>query len=144
NFHRHIDVILDARFAAWDNREVLVTVDSYNAAPGRTDHYQMDPERGWKYAGETIGSIETGPNDLQIKVTETFKEPPLLVTARKNTSRVLWDPNPQLQHIQLAEVSIYKWKDPEGRDWTGALYKPANYQSGRRYPLVVQTHGFVE
>jgi dipeptidyl aminopeptidase/acylaminoacyl peptidase len=144
NFHRHIDVILDARFAAWDNRQVLVTVDSYNAAPGRTDHYQMDPEHGWKYAGETIGSIETGPNDFEIKVTESFKEPPLLVAARKNTSRVLWDPNPQLQHIQLAEVSIYKWKDAEGRDWTGALYKPANYQPGRRYPLVVQTHGFVE
>jgi dipeptidyl aminopeptidase/acylaminoacyl peptidase len=144
NFHRHIDVILDARFAPRDNRQVLVTVDSYNGAPGRRDQYQQNPDHGWQYAGETIGSIETGPNDLQIKVMETFKEPPLLVAARKETSRVLWDPNPQLHNIQLADVSVYKWKDSEGRNWSGALYKPANYQPGRRYPLVVQTHGFDE
>src|SRR5207244_7962007 len=29
-----------------------------------------------------------------------------------------------------------------GREWKGGLYKPVGYNSGQRYPLVIQTHGF--
>src|SRR5437660_591089 len=60
------------------------------------------------------------------------------------TACVLWDPNPQLKDIELAKVSSYKWKDVKGREWEGGLYKPANYQLGHRYPVVIQTHGYAE
>ena len=49
-----------------------------------------------------------------------------------------------VEEIELADVSMYKWKDPEGREWRGGLYKPTHYQPGKRYPLVIQTHGFAE
>src|SRR5205085_7651613 len=58
------------------------------------------------------------------------------------TQRVILDPNPQLRDIDLGEASVYKWRDKNGRDWVGGLYKPPDYQQGTRYPLVVQTHGF--
>ena len=63
---------------------------------------------------------------------------------KKQTSRVIWDPNPQLKNIELGEASVYTWKDKGGRDWKGGLFKPSDYKAGQRYPLVIQTHGFTE
>lgn len=54
----------------------------------------------------------------------------------------IWDPNPQLEALALGEATIYHWKDKTGYEWEGGLVKPPDYQSGRRYPLVIQTHGF--
>jgi len=85
-----------------------------------------------------------GPNALEVSVRQSFSEPPLLVAKDKQTSRVIWDPNPQLKDIQLGETTIYTWKDKDGRTWKGGLYKPDNYEKGLRYPLVIQTHGFTE
>lgn len=61
---------------------------------------------------------------------------------RRKVSRVFWNPNPQLKNIALGKATVYRWKDATGRVWTGGLYRPANYAPGRRYPLVLQTHGF--
>lgn len=61
---------------------------------------------------------------------------------RTGVARVLWDPNPQLRDIKLGPVSIFEWKDETGRAWVGGLYKPPDYVDGKRYPLVIQTHGF--
>jgi dipeptidyl aminopeptidase/acylaminoacyl peptidase len=44
----------------------------------------------------------------------------------------------------LGHVSVLHWKDSSGYEWTGGLVTPPNYVSGKRYPLVIQTHGFSE
>src|SRR5262249_846864 len=75
---------------------------------------------------------------------QSFKEPPQLVATNQQASRVIWDPNPQLKDFELGEASVYKWKDKDGREFEGGLYKPVNFSPGNRYPLVIQTHGFVE
>src|SRR5207253_11224635 len=49
-----------------------------------------------------------------------------------------------LDNIELGHASVYTWKDKEGREWRGGLYKPVDYRPGKRYPLVIQTHGFQE
>ena len=85
---------------------------------------------------------KSGMNGLEVTVKQGFNEPPLLVATDKQTSRVIWDPNPQLKNIELGQASVYTWKDKEGREWKGGLYKPSNYKPGQRYPLVIQTHGF--
>ena len=57
---------------------------------------------------------------------------------------MIWDPNPQLKSMELGEASVYKWKDKDGREREAGLYRPVNYEPGQRYPLVIQTHGFVQ
>jgi len=75
-----------------------------------------------------------------------MNHPPVLIATDKQgkASRIVWNPNPQLKDIQLGEVSVLKWKDRNGHDWIGGLYKPPDYIKGKRYPLVIQTHGFAE
>jgi dipeptidyl aminopeptidase/acylaminoacyl peptidase len=132
----------NVHFSGEDNHRVAATFYNRDGTLGVTRQYQERPDDTWQTVGESTGEI--GPDGLEVKVTETFKEPPLLVAKRKDTSRVIWDPNPQLRDIELADVSIYKWKDTEGRQWEGGLFKPLNYEQGKRYPLVIQTHGFLE
>jgi hypothetical protein len=75
---------------------------------------------------------------------ESLNEPATLVATDPaiGKSRPIFDPNPQLANISLGSVSVYEWKDSHGRIIKGGLVKPPDYVPGRRYPLVIQTHGF--
>ncbi|MGA2539426.1 MAG: hypothetical protein ABSF53_25695 [Terracidiphilus sp.] len=136
------------------------TVDGVAFARGRTDrviltHLNHVDASGTKitvYARTGSGSwrtIETDPessisNSLAIKVNESFKDPPTLVAIDTATgkSRVFFDLNPQLKRIAFGEPELYSWQDDTGRNWQGILYKPVGFESGVRYPLVIQNHGF--
>jgi len=54
----------------------------------------------------------------------------------------LWEPNPQLIGMNLGTASILRWRDKSGYEWSAGLVKPPGYVPGRRYPLVIQNHGF--
>jgi len=56
----------------------------------------------------------------------------------------IWDPNPQLSMMNLGVVSVLRWNDSNGYAWVAGLVKPLDYAPGKKYPLVIQTHGFVE
>lgn len=95
----------------------------------------------------TEGSAAFGKKEgLVVSVREGLNDPPALWVQELNggQSKELWDPNPRLNHVQIPKASIYRWKDNSGFTWTGGLVKPVGYSPGRRYPLVIQTHGFIE
>jgi len=117
-----------AKFVGGDKRRVKVTFLSHEDESIQTTEYQQDPEGRWR-AVEDVG--------LKVTVKQSFKEPPRLVASDGHVSRIIWDPNPQLKDIDLGEVALYKWKDKEGRERKGELYKPKNYKPGQRYPLVL-------
>ena len=83
-------------------------------------------------------------SDLQVSIRESVNERPLLIArdVLSGTSRTIWDPNPQFAEINLGEATVYHWRDAAGNEWTGGLVMPPDYIPGRRYPLVIQTHGF--
>lgn len=110
-------------------------------SPGNKE-YQDTTDGTWQIVARSEGEFEVGPNGMEINVEEAFDRPPLLVAKKKQISKVIWDPNPQLKGIDLGRGSLYKWKDREGRELSGLLYKPTDYTPGRRYPLVIQTHSF--
>jgi hypothetical protein len=97
---------------------------------------------------KSIGSSNRSEPEwsIKIEVKQSFKEPPVLVATDEanKMSRVILDPNPQLKEIEFGETSLFKWKDPSGQTFTGALFKPRDFVIGKRYPLVIQTHGFTE
>lgn len=134
--------VLGAHFLGADGRTIVVIFrNPLDSSQGETE-YQRAGVGDWT-SRQTKGD-SPGSNGLEIGVKQSFNAPPLLVATTKQSSRVIWDPNPQLKTMDLAEASVYTWRDEEGRVWRGALYKPSNYKMGQRYPLVIQTHGFIE
>src|SRR5712691_5222010 len=106
--------------------------------------YRRTAEGLWQVIGQSKGDPLGSHDGIEVTVKEGLDDPPLLVATNRETSRVIWNPNPQLNRIELGQASVYRWKDKEGRDWKGGLFKPSNYKAGNRYPLVIQTHGFSE
>jgi dipeptidyl aminopeptidase/acylaminoacyl peptidase len=79
-----------------------------------------------------------------VRKRESINQPPQLVAEDKASglSHVIWDPNPQLKDIKLGPAEVIHWKDDTGYEWEAGLVKPPGYTLGKRYPLVIQTHGF--
>lgn len=53
----------------------------------------------------------------------------------------LTNANPQIADWTLGDAEEITWKSKDGKMVGGVLLKPANYQPGRRYPLIVAIHG---
>ncbi|MGB8593359.1 MAG: prolyl oligopeptidase family serine peptidase [Candidatus Acidiferrales bacterium] len=53
----------------------------------------------------------------------------------------LTDINPQYKERNIAKTEILHWKGANDDAVEGILYYPLNYEPGKRYPLVVATHG---
>jgi len=87
---------------------------------------------------------ETTSHEIAVTIKQAVNSHPVLWATDKSLlqGRMLWDPNPQLSSIETGEASIFHWQDSSGYNWTGGLVKPVGFVAGRRYPLVIQTHGF--
>lgn len=140
-----LDLVDNFQFAYGSNQRVIV--DHYDPVSGehRAVNYVRSVNGSWTtdaVASQTI--TQTRPIDVSIR--QSLNDPPVLVASDNKTkaTRVIWDPNPQLKSIVLGDVSVLRWKDKAGREQIGGLYKPPDYVPGRRYPLVIQTHGFSE
>jgi dipeptidyl aminopeptidase/acylaminoacyl peptidase len=144
-FEDGFHAVAGARFAEDDNRQVIVTFHNHeDPLLLESTNYHRAEDGSWQVVGQTKGDPLAIHNGLEITVTQGLNEPPRLIARNKETSRVVWDPNPQLKNIDLGRAKVYTWKDNEGRNWRGGLFEPSNYKGRRRYPLVIQTHGFSE
>jgi dipeptidyl aminopeptidase/acylaminoacyl peptidase len=106
----------------------------------------MRKDGAWTAHSVATQTVERGVNGLSFSIRQDFANPPVLV-ARDVASKkeaTLWDPNPQLASVDLGAVEIFQWTDETGKAWEGGLFKPRGFQAAKRYPLVVQTHGFLK
>ncbi len=127
---------------AWDARRAAVEL-----APGRYESgtetrrvYYQKTRNGW-IPGQA-GRTATVP---ALVLDQGMNTPPRLVAIdpRARVHHVVYDPNPSLllAHWFAREEAVH-WKTKAGAAWVGGLYRPPDYVPGRRYPLVIQTHGF--
>jgi dipeptidyl aminopeptidase/acylaminoacyl peptidase len=137
--------VKDARFE--DDRTVVVNFDRSNYLPDQplTGIFHQDADGNWQQAA---GTEDPRLAKLPVKVekVESINQPPLLAAVDKSSgaSHVIWDPNPQLKDIELGTAEVIHWNDETGYEWEAGLVKPPNYTAGKRYPLVIQTHGFLK
>jgi dipeptidyl aminopeptidase/acylaminoacyl peptidase len=136
-------VIWSVRFGR-ERQRVLVSFTGQDFWAMGTTEYQQSVDGTWQVVRQFRGTPETEHDGLEVNVKQSLNEPPRLVATDGERTRMVWDPNPQLRRFELGEAIVYTWKDDEGRTWKGGLYKPSNYSAAKRYPLVIQTHGFSE
>jgi len=95
---------------------------------------------GWLRAEET--NVGGGRPDIVLE--EDMHTPPKLCVIDPATHRkqLLLDLNPQFDRLNFARVEEILWKGTDGHEVKGGLFYPVNYIPGKRYPLVIQTHGW--
>lgn len=118
---------------------------------GQTERYHFDG-RTWRKVDAVPGDPISGAPVEQMRqqdlapalfLRQGLNASPVLWGSIAGKSRALWNPNPQLADLELGKARLFRWRDPSGYRWEGVLILPAGYQSGERYPLVIQTHGYL-
>lgn len=143
----------NAAFGA--NDDEIIANFAWHGQWGQTERYLFQGDR-WSLAHTTPGDPNTGvPPDesngepggrtppIRLTIKQDLNTPPMLWASLNGKSKFLWNPNPQLETMKLGKASLYHWKDTTSYQWEGVLVLPADYKSGKRYPLVIQTHGYL-
>jgi hypothetical protein len=83
-------------------------------------------------------------NLRSILLQQDLNLPPRVIAVDPQTKQkvVLLDLNQQFARLAFGDVQELHWTDGSGNPVDGGLYLPPDYVAGRRYPLVIQTHGF--
>ena len=79
-----------------------------------------------------------------VAAKQDLNTPPQIVVKDVKTKReaFLLDPNPQFHEFQFARVQEIVFTGAERKSVHAGLYFPVGYVPGKKYPMVVQTHGF--
>jgi hypothetical protein len=95
---------------------------------------KVDPEQAKLKLGRPFDVVEE----------QDMKSPPRLVAMnwRTHQRRLLLDLNPQFADLRFGRVEDISWTGSDGNSATGGLYFPVDYVPGKRYPFVIQTHGW--
>ncbi len=132
------------RVLRWDPRTATVVLaPGEDAGVSETRRvYYRKTEQGWMR--ETARRMVIAPIPTLV-VDQGLNTPARLVSVdpRSKTRRVVYDPNPGLlTKYRFGREDVVHWKTKDGITWAGGLYWPSDYVPGRRYPLLIQTHGF--
>ncbi len=106
-------------------------------------------KRGWRKPdnGEYPVNTEAPARTLQrltVSIAQDLDEAPELSALDSETGRqkAITDLNPHFRELTFGKAEQMEWTDRESRTWVGGLIYPVGFESGRRYPLLIQTHGF--
>lgn len=144
---------IHAAFGSNDDHIVIAYGDGQQGDLRRCFHYEHNEwteshskteARATPLARGHASDVQKNGGPLRFEVKQGLNDSPKLwvTDADSGASKVLWDPNPQLGHLEFGEASVFKWKDRTGREWTGGLVKPVGYVQGKKYPLVIQLYEF--
>lgn len=125
----------------WDEQ---MNVVSFYAARSDGAHkivrYRKIGKR-WQSMAEWAIQAEVQP---EIVADQDMNRWPRLIAKNTSTgqSQTILDLNPKFADLAFGRVEEIHWEDGSGNLVTGGLYLPADYCRGKKYPLVIQTHGF--
>jgi dipeptidyl aminopeptidase/acylaminoacyl peptidase len=81
---------------------------------------------------------------FELAIEESLNTPPDVVATdcRSGRRARLTDLNPSFRERLPRTAEVIEWTDARGRVWKGGLLRPVSAMPGKRYPLVIQSHGF--
>lgn len=135
----------DLRLLQWNAEEnvVICDVGRLESLNGKTT-----PKAYFRKSGEKWSQVtdirQTSRALPDIVLEEDANTPPRIFAIDPATGRksLLVDLNPQFENLAFAKVEAVNWRNSFGEKIDGGLYWPVGYVAGRKYPLIIQTHGW--
>lgn len=130
--------------ASWNQRSETLRLDTWN-----DDFRPLAPVVYRRRAGQwsqiaESEQVEAPASRIVFDVRQSLVSRPVFTATDATTGakRDLLDPNAWLEQRRRGAVEAIEWSIGPERRGRGGLYYPPDYEPGRRYPLVIQTHGF--
>ncbi len=130
---------------AWLKSGILFSASQKTAAhlfrldPATQAVTKITPGEQWVFSGVsttsdagTIAFIRSGPKEFPEVWT---------VSATTGALKKLTDMGAQVASWPQPSQEVITWKSMDGTPIEGVLHKPANFQAGKRYPLLIVIHG---
>ncbi len=130
--------------ARWDESTRTLIAEFRRQGPKSTIALAWQQSGGtWRATPVPSRRSAAAKRRVELEVEESPNQRPILVAydSKRQQRATVLDPNPWLDTVRLGKVEMIHWSDSEGRSWRGMLYHPRDYSPGRRYGLVLQTHG---
>lgn len=127
------------RSVEWDQSSATLHVQRQTKSGVASHEYFRKAGSRWRHIAEPRSPSRE--MRLSVRVQQSLNERPKLYAAAK-ASKVLFDPNPGADTFALGRVEAWNWTDDNALPWRAGLVYPTGYVAGKRYPLVLQTHGF--
>jgi len=138
----------DLRLLNWDAKTnyVVCDVGRMDSLTGKVTPQAYFTKNAGNWYRSTIPQkqVKAVPALPDIVLDENMNEPPVISAVNSATGQksLLMDLNPQFRRLALARVEEVAWKSSHHHEIKGGLYWPVNYLVGKKYPLVIQTHGW--
>jgi dipeptidyl aminopeptidase/acylaminoacyl peptidase len=115
--------------------EASIELNLVTRAPRRIEEEELKRQ---------LARNEESQSPLIVTLEENANLPPRIYVSNASSKRrtLLLDLNPQFAGLVFGKVENISWKTAEGYEFEGGLYLPPAWEAGKRYPLVIQTHGF--
>jgi len=134
----------DLKLLAWEwATDTLLFNERAGATTAPTFRYQRNSD-GWANVGATAAGESYSRRPPVIVEEQSLNAPPKLfvIDSTSQKKALLLDLNPGFSQLEFGRVDALHWKTSEGYEVNGGLYFPTGYVAGKRYPLVIQGHGF--
>jgi dipeptidyl aminopeptidase/acylaminoacyl peptidase len=133
------------RFLDWNAGTNVVTFEKRRPeiskdAPEPKSYRKISGD--WK---QTDGApSQAGARRVEIIAEQSLNDPPKIASRNPKTREqvVIFDPNPQLAQIDFGRVEDIQFTIRDGSEAHSGLYFPPDFVPTKKYPLIVQTHGF--
>jgi hypothetical protein len=132
-----------AAFGQNEHNVIITTKHQPDGTESKSSYHFTDGHWQLVKSWPTATKSQDLTQDLSLTVKEDINTPPAVWATDRvsKITRKIWDPNPQLANVNLGKASVVQWKDDSDYQWNAELVTPPNYVRGKRYPLVIQTHG---
>lgn len=130
------------RVSNWNQQAGILVLGPEDKMSSATKAYKKTGS-SWDEVPLTAGTFDRS-NPLTVTLEEDNNTPPKIFVMSEESRRkaVLFDLNPQFSNLMFGKVEAVTWTATDGHKVVGGLYFPPDYEIGKRYPLVIQTHGF--
>ena len=128
----------------WGRDDIIELGDPLEKVKAAREFFRCN-SRKWSRIQENQVQIDSGQR-VRIIERQDCNTPPLIVGIEQQSGQeqVILEPDPKLrEEFTLGHVEKVHWAASDGKPWTGMLYYPVGYRKGKRFPFVIQTHGYI-
>ncbi len=125
----------------WAGEEIVfVSHEGVESRLGRIAADGGEPETLLEREGLVVGAVDTRGGRTAVAAS-TPRHPAEVYSVADGDAERLTDSNPWLADVELARQEVVEYQARDGLTIQGLLVYPLDYESGRRYPLILAVHG---
>jgi len=134
------------RLHGWDGTTgvLVVTPSGASGEPGSMSQAYKRERDVWVKTIEDLANVNSNEATVEVSVDVGPNSPPKIVATNRATQErtLVRDLNPEFKHLTIGTVESVLFRASDGHEVKAGIFFPPNFSVGRKYPLVIQTHGW--